>query len=55
MIDLGMCVVACWLSIDGEYYAGDQEYYCDNPEQQEQYKQGKYNMRNSLLSDSPFN
>lgn len=24
---------------DGEYYAGDQEYYCDNPKQQEQYEQ----------------
>jgi hypothetical protein len=52
MIELGMCVVACWSSMDGEYYAGDQEYYCDN---QEQYEQGKYNMGNSLLYYSPFN
>jgi hypothetical protein len=55
MIELGMLVVACWSSIDGEYYAGDQEYYCDNQEQQEQYEQDKYNMRNSLLSYSSFN
>jgi hypothetical protein len=55
MIELGMRVVACYLSIDGEYYAGDQEYYYDNPEQQEQYEQGKYNMGNCLWSYSPFN
>jgi hypothetical protein len=41
-------------SIDDEYYAGDEEYYCDNLEQQEQYEQGKYNMRNFLLSYSAF-
>jgi hypothetical protein len=55
MNDLGMRVVACCSSIDGEYYAGGQEYYCDNQEQQEQYEQGKYNMGNSLLTYSPFN
>jgi hypothetical protein len=55
MIELGMRVVACCSSIDGEYYAGDQEYYCDNLEQQEQYEQGKYNMGNSLCPYSPFN
>jgi hypothetical protein len=55
MIDLGMRVVACWSSIDGEYYACDQEYYCVNLEQQEQYEQDKYNMGNSLLSYSPCN
>jgi hypothetical protein len=55
MIELGMLVVAYWSSIDGEYYVGDQEYYCNNQEQQEQYEQGKYNMGNSLLSYSPFN
>jgi hypothetical protein len=48
-------LLPCWSSIDGEYYAGDQEYYCDNPKQQEQYEQGKYNIGNSLLSYSPFN
>jgi hypothetical protein len=55
MIELGMRVVAGCSSIDGECYAGDQEYYCDNLEQQEQYEQGKYNMGNSLWPYSPFN
>jgi hypothetical protein len=43
MNDLGMRVVDCCSSIDGECYAGDENYYCDNPDQQEQYEQGKYN------------
>jgi hypothetical protein len=50
-----MYVVACCSSIDVEYYVGDQEYYCDNQEQHEQYEQGKYNMGNSLLPYSRFN
>jgi hypothetical protein len=44
MIELGMRVVASCSSIDGEYYASDQEYFGDNPYHQEQYEQGKYNM-----------
>jgi hypothetical protein len=55
MIDLGIRVVACCSNLDGEYYAGDQEYYCVNLEQQEQFEQGKYNMGNFLWSYSPFN
>jgi hypothetical protein len=55
MNDLGMRVVACCSSIDGEYYAGGQEYYCDNQVQQELYEHDKYNMGNSLLSYSFFN
>jgi hypothetical protein len=55
MIELGMRVVACCSSIDGEYYTGDQEHFCDNQEQHGYYEQGKYNMGNSLLFYSPFN
>jgi hypothetical protein len=44
MNELGMRVVACCLSIDGEYYAGDQEDFSDNLDPLEQYEQGKYNM-----------
>jgi hypothetical protein len=61
MNELGMRVVACCSSIDGEYYAGDQEYFGDNLDPQEQYEQGKYNMGipycpiHSLLSYSLFN
>jgi hypothetical protein len=49
------------LSIDGEYYADDQEYFSDNQDPQEQYEQDKYNMGipycpiHSLLSYSLFN
>jgi hypothetical protein len=55
MNDLGMRVVACCSSLDSECYVRDQDYYCDNPDQQEKYEQGKYNMGYSLLSYSLFN
>jgi hypothetical protein len=55
MNDLGMRVVACCLSPDSECYVGDQDNYCDNLDQQEQYEQGKYNMGYSLSSYSFFN
>jgi hypothetical protein len=41
--------------VDGDFYAGDENYYGDNPDQQEHYEQGKYNMGDSLLSYSLFN
>jgi hypothetical protein len=41
--------------VDGECSAGDENYYCENPDQQEHYEQGKYNMGYSLSSYSLFN
>jgi len=38
-----------WLSIDGEQFVGDQEYFYEQ-EQQDQFDQGKYSMRLSLFS-----
>jgi hypothetical protein len=40
-----------WLSIDGEQFAGDQEYYFEQ-DQQGPFDQGKYSMGSSLLSYS---
>ena len=37
------------LSIDGEQFVGDQEYYFDEQDQQEHFVQGKYSMGSSLF------
>ena len=37
------CVVI-WSSPDGEQFVGDQEYYVEEPNPQELFDQGKYNM-----------
>ena len=37
------------LSIDGEQFVGDQEYYFDKHDQQEHFVQGKYSMGLSLF------
>ena len=40
-----------WLSsIDGEQFVGEQEYYFDEQDQQEQFAQCKYNMGSSMFS-----
>ena len=35
------CMLMWWSSIDGEQFAGDQEYYFDDQDQQENFEQGK--------------
>jgi hypothetical protein len=49
MIAFGWLLWTCWSSIDGEPFVGDQEYFYE-PDQQDQYDQGKYRMRSSLFS-----
>jgi hypothetical protein len=49
------CVLLSVARVDGDCYTGDENYYCDYPDQQGHYEQGKYNMRYSLLSYSLFN
>jgi hypothetical protein len=39
-----------WSRSDGEQFTGDQEYFFDNPDQQEPFEQRKYNMGSTLLS-----
>ena len=43
------CLLLWLLSIDGEQFVGDQEYYFDEQDQQEHFVQGKYNMGLSLF------
>jgi hypothetical protein len=49
------CMLLIVVRVDGNCYTGDKIFYCDNPDQQEFYEQGKYNMGYSLLSYSLFN
>jgi hypothetical protein len=46
------CVLLIVVRVDGDCYTGDEMYYYDNPDQQEFYEQGKYNMGYSLLTYS---
>jgi hypothetical protein len=51
MIILDECCCYCWSSIDGEQFVGDQEFFYEQ-DHQDQFEQGKYSMRLSLLSYS---
>ena len=42
------CMLLRQSSIDGEQYAGDQEYFVDDSDQQEFAEQGKYSKGSSL-------
>ena len=43
------CMLLRQSSIDGEQYAGDQEYFVDDSDQQEFTEQGMYSMGQSLF------
>ena len=49
---LDACMLLCLSSTDGGQYVGDQEFFVDDPDQQEPFEQGKYSMGSSLLSYS---
>ena len=50
IVFIGMRVVDCWSSIDGEQYVGEQgQVFDDQKEQQESLGQDKYNLGPSLL------
>ena len=46
---LDACMLLWLLSIDGEQFMGDQEYYFDEQDQQKHFDQGKYSMGSSLF------
>ena len=42
-------MLPCWSCLDGEENVGDQEFFNDQPDQQEFANQGKYSMGSTLI------